>query len=188
MNIPFHAILSLVLSSSCFSSVHSRGMLETDVSGSLLRYRTKSSHVFNVRSFGARANGLTDDTNVCYMFVCVAFLWKLFEILLDELNSLSSTSPFNCWDSSLLHFPVLFHPFHLLCNFISPQERITLFRILLHTYFLRLPWICPVVFSSCLLIFRIVRSDVFSHLAQFLACWKWKSTFLTNGEFDTCWE
>uniref|UniRef100_A0A9I9DAY4 Exopolygalacturonase n=1 Tax=Cucumis melo TaxID=3656 RepID=A0A9I9DAY4_CUCME len=40
-----------------------RGILESDVSGSLLRYRTKSSHVYSVRSFGARANGLTDDSN-----------------------------------------------------------------------------------------------------------------------------
>ena len=73
MNFPFRTTLFLVLSSSCFSSVLSRGILEADISGSLLRYRAKSSRVFSVRSFGARANGLTDDSNVCSMFVCVDF-------------------------------------------------------------------------------------------------------------------
>ncbi|XP_038886976.1 exopolygalacturonase isoform X1 [Benincasa hispida] len=63
MNFPFHTTLFLLLSSSCFSSVLSGENLEADVSESLLRYRTKSSHVFSVRSFGARANGLTDDSN-----------------------------------------------------------------------------------------------------------------------------
>ena len=101
MNFTFYTTLFLALSSSCSSSVISRGILESDVSGSLLRYRTKSSsHVFSVRSFGARANGLTDDSNVCsaFVFCCFffLFLWKLFEILLDELYSLSSVAPFNC--------------------------------------------------------------------------------------------
>ncbi|XP_022969159.1 exopolygalacturonase isoform X2 [Cucurbita maxima] len=63
MNFPFRTTLFLVLSSSCFSSVLSRGILEADISGSLLRYGAKSSHVFSVRSFGARANGLTDDSD-----------------------------------------------------------------------------------------------------------------------------
>lgn len=77
MNFLFYTTLFLVLSSSCSSSFLSRGILESDVSGSLLRYRTKSSHVYSVRSFGARANGLTDDSNVCSVFVFVAFFFFL---------------------------------------------------------------------------------------------------------------
>lgn len=80
MNFPFQTTLFLVLSSSCFSSVLSRGIKETEIlgvevrGGSSLHYRSKSSRVFSVRSFGARANGVADDSNVCSVFVSFSFL------------------------------------------------------------------------------------------------------------------